>query len=99
MPVYAFRCHSCDDSLFDETRPASGSDEPATCPTCGGLDTHRIYGFSSRSQIPKLMARVASEIRAPRPGPSLPGPDTVESHLTATVTDEGVDIAAADAPG
>lgn len=31
MPVYEFRCTTCD-ARFEERRPMSGANEPATCP-------------------------------------------------------------------
>ena len=31
MPVYEYRCRTCDD-LFEVRRPMSESSEPATCP-------------------------------------------------------------------
>ena len=31
MPVYEFRCSTCD-ALFDERRPMARADAPATCP-------------------------------------------------------------------
>ncbi len=31
MPVYDFRCRTCD-TVFDERRPMADADEPAACP-------------------------------------------------------------------
>jgi putative FmdB family regulatory protein len=31
MPVYDFRCRTCD-AIFDERRPMANADEPAACP-------------------------------------------------------------------
>lgn len=35
MPTYAFRCPDCA-TTFEERRTFARSDDPVTCPTCGG---------------------------------------------------------------
>ncbi len=40
MPLYEFRCRTCD-TVFGEQRPMSRSSEPATCPD-GHADARRL---------------------------------------------------------
>ena len=43
MPTYAFRCPDCGGS-FDERRTFARSDDPVTCPACGGNGAVRQLG-------------------------------------------------------
>lgn len=43
MPTYAFRCPDCG-GAFDERRTFARSDDPVTCPTCGGGSAIRQFG-------------------------------------------------------
>ncbi len=43
MPTYAFRCPDCT-STFDERRTFAHSDDPVTCPSCGGGQAIKQFG-------------------------------------------------------
>lgn len=43
MPTYAFRCPDCG-GTFDERRTFARSDDPVTCPTCGGSQAVKQFG-------------------------------------------------------
>ncbi len=43
MPTYAFRCPDCG-GVFDERRTFARSDDPVTCPTCGGDAAVKQFG-------------------------------------------------------
>ena len=43
MPTYAFRCPNCA-STFDERRTFAHSDDPVTCPSCGGDQAVKQFG-------------------------------------------------------
>ena len=47
MPLYEFRCRSCDD-VFEVRRPMSESGDPATCPGGHG-DTVRLLSVFART--------------------------------------------------
>jgi putative FmdB family regulatory protein len=46
MPLYAYQCHDCD-ATFDQRRPISQADAPATCPTCESANTRRLLSTVS----------------------------------------------------
>ncbi len=41
MPVYEYRCKSCE-SRFDALRPIAQADAPVPCPTCAATETMRL---------------------------------------------------------
>lgn len=43
MPTYAFHCPDCS-GKFDERRTFAQSDDPVTCPTCGGGQAVKQFG-------------------------------------------------------
>lgn len=43
MPTYAFHCPDCG-GRFDERRTFVRSDDPVTCPTCGGNRAAKQFG-------------------------------------------------------
>ncbi len=43
MPTYAFHCPDCG-GRFDERRTFARSDEPVSCPTCGGGRAAKQFG-------------------------------------------------------
>ncbi|CAA9569935.1 MAG: hypothetical protein AVDCRST_MAG33-2419 [uncultured Thermomicrobiales bacterium] len=43
MPTYAFRCPDCG-GTFDERRTFAHSDDPVTCPACGGGGATKQFG-------------------------------------------------------
>lgn len=43
MPTYAFRCPDCG-GTFDERRAFAHSDDPVTCPACGGGQAIKQFG-------------------------------------------------------
>lgn len=47
MPLYEFRCRSCDD-VFEVRRPMSESGDPASCPSGHG-DTVRLLSVFART--------------------------------------------------
>jgi hypothetical protein len=66
-------CLSCEGHVFDLNRPFAESADPAACPQCGMFDTRRIHTFSTRSQIPKLGARIAANEANKPAAPGAPG--------------------------
>jgi len=61
MPLYEYRCHTCDD-VFELRRPMSESSAPADCPS-GHADTVRLLsvfasaGASVGESAPSAAAR------------------------------------------
>ncbi|HEV2527229.1 MAG TPA: zinc ribbon domain-containing protein [Thermomicrobiales bacterium] len=43
MPTYAFRCPDCA-TTFEERRGFAHADDPATCPSCGGIGATKQMG-------------------------------------------------------
>jgi putative FmdB family regulatory protein len=58
VPLYEFRCRSCDD-VFELRRPMSESAEPATCPS-GHRDTVRLLSVFARTGAAGSSAPTAS---------------------------------------
>jgi putative FmdB family regulatory protein len=54
VPMYEFRCRACG-STFVETRPMSGSSDPATCPA-GHDDTVRLLSLAGVTGLAKAPA-------------------------------------------
>ena len=48
MPVYEYRCSSCD-HLFERLRPMSRMDDEAPCPQCDGGSTRMMSVFAAFS--------------------------------------------------
>ncbi len=46
MPVYEFRCRTCD-ATFDERRPMADADEPAACPLGHGNAVRLLPVFAT----------------------------------------------------
>ncbi|MBM3637909.1 MAG: zinc ribbon domain-containing protein [Actinobacteria bacterium] len=62
MPLYEFRCKSCD-TTFEERRPMSEASAPATCPN----------GHDTAVRVLSVFASVgASGASAPAAAPSMP---------------------------
>ena len=56
MPIYEYYCANCNVE-FEALRPASKSDEPAPCKTCGQPGQRQLSTFSFKSNTftaPKL---------------------------------------------
>ncbi len=56
MPIYEYYCEACN-AEFEALRPASKSDEPAPCKTCGQPGRRQLSTFSFKSNTftaPKL---------------------------------------------
>jgi len=47
MPTYVYLCDECD-VRFDAVRSMSDMDEPAECPDCGVVTTHRVFDASQQ---------------------------------------------------
>ena len=58
MPVYEFRCSTCD-AVFDERRPMTDADAPATCPDGHVGATRLLPVFATTG----LAARAAGRLR------------------------------------
>jgi putative FmdB family regulatory protein len=61
MPLYEFRCRTCE-SVFTEQRPMSRSSEPATCPD-GHDDARRVlsvFATGGRAMVSAGAAPAAS---------------------------------------
>lgn len=43
MPLFVYRCRACDRPF--EHLAAARSDDPATCPGCGAVDSERLLGL------------------------------------------------------
>lgn len=62
MPLYEYRCRQCD-TVFEDRRPMSQSDAPATCPA-GHPDARRVLSvFAS-------VGRASGAAPSSNPGPS-----------------------------
>ncbi len=69
MPMYAYKCHTCDEH-FEKRLSFSQSSQLPPCPTCAGADTTKllarvnINGFAAPKKkgasIPLTMNRMAS---------------------------------------
>ena len=56
MPIYEYYCEACNNE-FEALRPASKSDEPVPCKTCGQPGRRQLSTFSFKSNTftaPKL---------------------------------------------
>jgi putative FmdB family regulatory protein len=63
MPLYDFRCASCD-ARFEEIVPAGGT---ARCPACGSEETERVFSPIAPPRVPVgLTGRAARESDARR---------------------------------
>lgn len=59
MPLYEFRCRTCDDT-FDVRRPMSEASEPATCP----------QGHPGAVRLLSVFASTGASSGAPSPAPA-----------------------------
>lgn len=59
MPLYEFRCRTCDDT-FDVRRPMSEASEPATCP----------QGHPGAVRLLSVFASTGASGGAPSPAPA-----------------------------
>jgi putative FmdB family regulatory protein len=64
VPVYEFRCSTCH-AVFDERRPMSSADAPATCPR-GHVGVRRLMPVFSTSRLAAEPSR--GLCGAPEPG-------------------------------
>ncbi len=48
MPIYEYYCENCNKE-FEALRPASQSQEPAACKTCGEMSQRQLSTFSFKS--------------------------------------------------
>lgn len=48
MPIYEYRCQTCDER-FERLVPMSAANAPAVCPTCGSPDTRKQFSTFATS--------------------------------------------------
>jgi putative FmdB family regulatory protein len=65
MPLYEFRCRTCDEA-FEVRRPMSEANDPATCPA-GHHDSVRLLSVFASVGAP------SSGAATPSPGPRMGG--------------------------
>jgi len=63
MPLYEFRCRTCDDT-FEVRRPMSQAGDPATCP----------HGHDDAVRLLSVFASVGGGATGSSPSPSAPRP-------------------------
>lgn len=63
MPLYEYRCRSCD-LVFEEQRPMARSGDPASCPE-GHPDARRVLSV--------FMSGVSRSSGSPGPAPAMAG--------------------------
>lgn len=59
MPIYEYRCKSCDQTF--ETLRGMRDDSPAACPGCGGAETMRLLSlFAAHTQGQRTVSAPAA---------------------------------------